>query len=47
LEVFNLKGEHAIRILDLEDRIEKLTKEVELNKKYAADLNKELEEIKV
>jgi uncharacterized protein with PhoU and TrkA domain len=42
-----MKGEHASRILDLEDKIDKLTKEIELNKTLAATLNNELDVMKV
>ena len=42
-----MRGEHAIKINELEDKIEKLNKEIELNRKHVANLNKELNEFKV
>lgn len=45
--MFNLKGDHSSKLAELEERIDKLSKENELNKKCVADLSAELEELKV
>ena len=45
--MFNLRGEYAIKILDLEDKIDKFNKEIESNKKLIDSLNIELNEFKV
>lgn len=47
MEIFNLRGEHAVKILELEDKIDKLTKEIESSRKHVADLNKQILELKV
>lgn len=47
MELINLKGEYASKILDLEDKIEKLKKEIEQSKKNEEDLNVQLNEFKV
>lgn len=43
-EIFNLKREHATKLEELENRIDKLNKEIESHKKHVAKLNKQLEE---
>lgn len=44
LEVINLKHEYAIRMQELEERIDKLNKEIESHRKNVDELNKQLEE---
>jgi hypothetical protein len=46
-EIFNLRGDYAVKMLDLEDKIEKLNKEIESNKKLIDSLNVEINELKV
>jgi hypothetical protein len=42
-----LRGDYAVKMLDLEDKIEKLNKEIESNKKIIDCLNIEINEFKV
>jgi hypothetical protein len=46
-EIYDLKSDYSIKVLSLEDKIDKLNKEIETNKKLIASLGKEIAELKV
>ena len=47
MELMNLRGEHAARVLELEDKIEKLTKEIEISRKQVTAFTEEVNDLKV
>ena len=47
LEILNLKAEQTVKITELEDKINKIQKEIQVEKKNTAILNTELDELKV
>ncbi len=46
VEILNIRGEHAARILELEDRIDKLHKEIETHKKNTESLQSQIKDLK-
>ena len=46
VEILNIRGENAAKILDLEDRIDKLHKEIESHKKNTESLQAQITDLK-
>lgn len=42
-----MRGEHAAKVSEFEDKIDKLQKEIEAAKKHSIELEKELKDLKV
>lgn len=43
----NLKMNHSIKIIEIEDKLKKINCDIDIYKKNAIDLKKEIEELKV